>query len=115
MTMSVAEFGQLKKLLTLGTSANDHEALAAWRAATALVAKCGFTWEMVLSRTVTVITEAVECVDADEGLDDAFRRALDRTPRGGFRDTLLSIQAQYQRRGTVSDAQRAVVMRAADG
>lgn len=115
MPMSVAEFGQLKKLLTLATSENDHEALASWRAATKLVAKHGYTWEMVLSRTVTVIQEVVPVVagDAPDDMDNMFDLAL-RGADGSFRETLLSIKAQYDARGFLSPRQREVVEAAAE-
>ena len=112
MPMTVAEFGQLKKLLTLATSDNDHEALASWRKATALVARHGYTWEMVLSRTVSVINEVEATEDPDE-VEDLFDKAL-RGADGTFRDTLLSIKSSYDSRGFMTPRQREVVEAAAE-
>jgi len=110
--MNLAEFRQLKKLLTLATSANDHEALASWRKATELVARHGYTWEMVLDRVCTVINE-VEAVDDPDEMAEKLELAL-RGASGSFRDTVLSIQAQYESRGWLSDAQRKLIEDAAD-
>ena len=110
--MNLKEFAQLKKLLTLATSDNDNEALAAWRQATSIVARNGFTWEMVLNRTVTVLSE-VEPVLEDGNLDETFDRAL-RNAKGGFRTTLLSIREQYLSRGFLTPRQRQVVEEAAE-
>lgn len=118
--MKLDDFRKLKKLLTLATTDNDHEALSAWRTATKIVIENGLTWEMVLNRVVTVlnpITGAPNGVDAsdDEDVlsDEIFERALDRTKPGSFRDTLLSIQAQWENGRMLTDRQKATVMSAA--
>jgi len=115
MPMTLAEFATLKKLLTLATSDNDHEALACWRKATALVARHGMTWEMVLNRVCTVLDEVrpAPVGEAQDDIEDLFDKAL-RGADGGFRDTLLSIKAQYDARGFLSPRQREVVEAAAE-
>lgn len=57
MPMSITEFRQLKKLLTLATSDNDGEALSAWRAATRLLVSTGHTWEMAMDRVIKIVQE----------------------------------------------------------
>lgn len=110
--MTLTELAQLKKLLTLATSENDHEALASWRKATELITKNGFTWEMILSRTVSVINEIEPAEDPDE-MEDLFDKAL-RGIEGSFRATILSIKSQYDSRGFLTPRQRQVVEEAAE-
>src|SRR5690242_5540997 len=111
--VNLKDFAQLKKLLTLATSDNDHEALAAWRQATAIVARNGYTWEMVLNRTVTVLSEVEPVPIEDDDLSDLFDRAL-RNARGGFRQTIESIREQYATRGFLTPKQRMVIENAAE-
>lgn len=113
MPMTVSEFGQLKKLLTLATSDNDHEALASWRKATALVARHGYTWEAVLNRVCTIVNEVEPMGDAPDEMEDLFDKAL-RGADGTFRDTLLSIKSKYDARGFLTPRQREVVENAAE-
>ena len=112
--MNLKDFGQLKKLMTLSTSDNDHEALACLRQATSLLARNGYTWEMCLSRAIQVVQEVEPAPGTgDDDLDAAFDLAL-RSARGDFRGTLESIREQYSARGFISPRQREVVMDAAD-
>jgi hypothetical protein len=106
------DFVRLKKLMSLTSSDSDAEALGAIRAANKVLTTSGYTWEMVLSRTVTVLS-AVEAMPADEDEAPPFDMAL-RGAAGTFRDTLLSIQAQYEERGFISARQRQVVEDAAE-
>ncbi len=112
--MNLKDFGQLKKLMTLSTSDNDHEALACLRQATSLLARNGYTWEMALSRVISVVAEVEPAPGGgDDDLEAAFDLAL-RNASGEFRGVLNSIREQYHARGFVSDRQRAVVIGAAD-
>ena len=115
MTMTVTEFRQLKKLLTLATSDNDAEALACWRKATQMVARHGFTWEMVMDRLVRVVQEVEADPEAAESEDSArlFDMALSGAS-GDFRSTILSIRDQLRTKGWLSDRQWQVVRDAAD-
>jgi hypothetical protein len=112
--MTLKDFAILKKLMTLSTSDNDHEALASLRQATAILARSGHTWESCLNRTISVINEVESAPElADDDLASAFDLAL-RNAKGEFRGVLESIREQYNARGFISDRQRAVVMGAAD-
>lgn len=53
--MTVDEFKTLKKLMSLATSPNDAEALAAFRRATAMLAAAGYTWPQALDRVIKVV------------------------------------------------------------
>jgi hypothetical protein len=106
------DFVRLKKLMSMTSSDSDAEALGAIRAANRILTTHGYTWEMVLSRTVTVLS-AVEAMPADEDDAPPFDMAL-RGAAGTFRNTLLSIQAQYEERGFISARQRQVIDEAAE-
>lgn len=54
LTITAAQFAQLKKVMALTTSSNDAEALAALRRANAVLTAAHLTWPEVLGRTVTV-------------------------------------------------------------
>lgn len=110
--MNLADFKRLRGMMALTASDNDAEALGAIRAANALLVKNGLLWQNVFDRTVTVTTE-VEAMPPDEDDAPPFETAL-RGAAGTFRDTLLSIQAQYEERGWLSARQRQVVDDAAD-
>jgi hypothetical protein len=131
--MKLEDFSRLKKFLMLATSDNDAEALTSFRRATEVLRSYGFTWDDAMDRRIIVLS-AVEAGDpADTGLDEAasprpagrrpaaadeeleqdFDMAL-RIAHGSFRDTLLSIQAQWEEQGWISDAQRQVVTDAAE-
>ena len=114
--MNLTDFAQLKKLLTLAAAAeNDGEALNAFRAATRLVAKNGFTWASVLDRVVTVASPVGNfgLGGTPDNLDEAtFERALD-SASGSFRATVFSIYEQWSTGRPLTDRQEAVVRRAA--
>lgn len=128
--MTVTEFRQLKKLMMLSTSDNDAEALASLRKATALLLTHGHTWEQCLDRVVKVINEVEDGAgygsgeisrqpaprrtdDEDAEMDRLFEDALDGAA-GSFRDTLLDMQAQWERQRWLSARQRQVVRDAAE-
>lgn len=113
--MNLKDFRQLKKLLTLAAANDqDHEALAAFRQATAIIARSGYTWEMCLDRVITVVSEVEPAPESDDpDLDAAFDLAL-RGARGDFRQTLESIREQHAARGFLTPRQREVVTDAAD-
>ena len=122
MTMKLADFERLKSLMRMTASDNDNEALQAIRAANRLLMRDhGLTWDKVFARTVTVVSE-IEAAppdidaasDADDELDRAFQRLVDTLRPSGFRDTVLSIHAQYQRNGSVSPRQREMIINAAN-
>lgn len=117
--MNLKDFQLLKKLMAASTSPADAEALSAVRAANALLAKNGVTWEKVFARTVTVIDELsgreVRPSEGEPfGLDAnaLFETALDRT-HGSFRETIADIYSRYERSGRLTDAQWDIVRRAA--
>lgn len=106
--MTPAAFARLKKLLTLATSDNDAEALASWRAATALVAREGATWDMMMDRRVPVVNE-VEAAPINP-IVTALEKALAANPRD---PTLQSIAEQWCKQEYLTPNQHAYVMRKA--
>lgn len=128
----MTEFRQLKGLLSLAASnPNDAEAIAAFRKATDIVTRNAHTWVMVLDKLVKVIDEvedgatygsgeinrtapASEPRGDDDDWDRLFEGALAGTAEGSFRDTLLDMQTQWDRRRWLSDRQRGVVRAAAE-
>jgi hypothetical protein len=112
--MNLKDFAQLKGLMAMTAADNDGEALNSIRAANRLLARNGLTWDMVFARTVRV-SDPVESGVADDYDDNQrlFERALSGS-RGSFRTTLLSIQAQYETHGRLSERQWAVVREAAE-
>lgn len=105
--------------MELATSDNDHEALSALRKANALIAEEGVTWTRVLDRSITIVQEFETAAEADgvdpdeaDDMDDLFERALDKA-HGDFRNVILDIQAQWERKHWLSPKQRGVVERAA--
>ena len=114
--MNISEFRQLKKILMLAAhNDSDAEALAGFRKATAMLTKAGVTWEQALDRVLKVVNEVEPGPShhEDDDPDALFERALDNA-RGDFRDTLLSIQSQYEMKGWLSQRQWEVVRRAAE-
>ena len=107
--MKLAEFTKLKKLMGQTASENDHEALAALRAANRVLATNALTWERVLSRTVNVIAEVEEAPDAlDQGADgdliEQARRATERSNNG--RNFVNSVSEQFHEKGFITVKQR---------
>lgn len=115
MAMPLKDLSALRGCMARTVSENDPEALAAIRAANRILLRNGYTWEHFFKRTVTIVNavEPAEEAAADEELEDAFRIALDDARPGSYRDTLLSIQAQFERVGSITTRQRAFVMDAA--
>lgn len=76
MSLSIDEFRLIKKFMAMTTSESDAEALAALRRANAILARHGLTWDMVLTKVVTVGIE-VEAAPYDdpEPYDDPARGA----------------------------------------
>lgn len=111
MTKSIplGELAQLKKLMAMTASTNDHEALAFLRKANAILSKYGLTWHDVLSRTVTA-EAGPEPMNDEVSLKDEIQRAFDEvrgTASGSFADFLTSIENQFNATGYLSPAQRA--------
>lgn len=124
------------------TSDADAEALMAIRQANLMLSKEGLTWEMVFSRTVTVVNEfeaapegqlpggrssyvtATELaehssktkqIDVEaERIDAAFAAIDDAGTRGPFGDFIESLRDQWEKRRSLSDKQRAALFKAAN-
>lgn len=117
--MKLDDFRRLKKFMALTTSDNDNEALQALRQANKVLSAHGLTWPAILDKTVTVKNEMeqmpIEPSAQREGerIDKAFQTALDRIPRGTFRDFILSLEKQWHETRHLSPAQRDAVIRAA--
>lgn len=114
--MTEDDFEKLKKLLTLATSDNDHEAAQSFRAATRILTQNGLTWEMFLSRRVTVVNAVTPAPDDefDQELSAALDIAIKRS-RGQLLTRLTEIKERYGRQGFLSPAQREIVFNAAYG
>lgn len=115
----LAELGQLKKIMAMTTSSNDHEALGFMRKANAILARYGLTWAEVLSRTVSTAGTEVESAPEEMTLEDQIQRAFDEvrgTARGTFAEFLETIETQFNQRPVgqryLSQSQRAPLFRA---
>lgn len=112
MPMSITEFNQFKKVMTLTTSPVDAEALAALRRANAILTARGYTWEQVLNRVIKVEVP-IEAADADgDDLAQLFESAM-KNARGSFRDTVESIHEKWENTGFLTPRQREVIEAAA--
>jgi hypothetical protein len=141
--MKLADFGRLKKFMALAESDNDPEALAALRAANALIRREGLTWQRVLDRSVKVIEE-VEAAPEDysepkqersakayahsrepvdnsgpgydvRAIDDAIATIERKSNlKGSFEDIITSIIEQHRAGKKLSYKQRDLLIRTAD-
>lgn len=126
--MKLKDFNLLKKLMSMTTSDADAEALMAIRQANKLLAAEKLTWDLVFSRTVTVVAEveaASDGLDLDyskpparidpdaERIDEAFAAIDDAGTRGPFGDFIESLREQWNKRRSLSDKQRAALFKAA--
>lgn len=120
--MKLADFERLKKFMGLAESPNDGEALNALRMANKLLAANGGDWAKVLARTITLEVEG-DVVDAtadrastsaaeaerkrerEERIDGLFATALDGAGPGRFRDFLLDVQKQWEKKRWLSKDQ----------
>jgi len=122
MTMSVKEFGHLKKFMGLTTSDNDAEALTSLRMANALLKKHALTWDAVFARLVKVGGEIEDASAYDNPardqerekarIEDALEHAM-RDAKGGFKEFLQSIEEQFEARGRLTTAQMDAVFKSA--
>ena len=117
--ISLTDLAQLKKLMAMTTSTNDHEALAFLRKANAILTKAGLTWTEVLSRTVgTSITAAADdTVDTggDMPLEEQIERMFDElrgNVNGSFAEFVESVEKQFIRDRYLTPAQRAPLVKA---
>jgi hypothetical protein len=120
----LSEFQRLKKFLMLAANNdNDYEAIRAFRLATEIIRTHGFTWEQVMDRRVTVVSE-VEVAEpqaevfppeapAPDLTEADFSLALDGASES-FADTVKSIREQWRGGRGLSPRQRSVVIRAAE-
>jgi hypothetical protein len=114
MTITVAEFERLKKMMGLTFSDNDGEALNALRAANKVLQGKKLTWRDVLERTVTVDVEAAppEPRPREEARDERVENAFDL-----LRDSdkwtpfIESLHDQWERKNWLSPKQRAALFR----
>ena len=124
MTMSLKAFSTLKRVMQLATSDNDAEALAALRKANSLLQAAGVDWQRVFERCVTV---GIEVEEAPEEVDRRAHRARERTeileafetveesdPTGSFADFIASLKEQFDKRGTLTENQKAALLKSAD-
>ena len=114
--MRVADFARLKKMMSLTTSENDGEALAALRAANKIIAASGTSWQRIFDRLVTIENPIEAAVDEDAvrrvdkaSVDVAFEAALAKVPPGRFRDFLLDLEAKWQRTNYLTPDELAAV------
>lgn len=99
MSMSLKEFGLLRRLMARTTSGTDGEVLESIRHANAMLARHGLTWDKVFDRTVTVIDEVEDAarteVEGAERIDEIFEFLSERKRRGKFVD---DVRDQWERR-----------------
>jgi hypothetical protein len=103
LTITAAQFAQLKKVMALTTSTNDGEALAALRRANAVLAAARLTWPEVLGKTVSV-EAGYEYVGGD---GSGFRAAA----RSGaaYAHELMDVALALDADGKLTDGQREFV------
>ncbi len=123
--MRAADFARLKKMMALTASDNDHEALAALRAANAIIRSSGHTWPEVLERVVTVVPE-FEADPSPPGRGAGAGAASPRRPQADeaahlFRlledlelddktlEFVNSLRNSFRRFGTLSERQQAAL------
>jgi hypothetical protein len=121
--MKMATFNKLKKMLSLTVTENDHEALAAIRAANRIIVEEGITWERVLNRTINVIAEVEtdpeqqrpatngEAPAVRREIDDLLDKAEDRKPDNEF---VASLREQWDRKRWLSERQIDALRKVAD-
>ena len=114
--MKIGVFRMLQKTMdmTLTVFENEHEAVAALRAATRILKEEGLTWTKVLSKTVTVIDEfeadpardrhpvRPQERDVESLLAEAERKARSRDTM----DFIASLRGHFEARGRLTDRQR---------
>lgn len=116
--MNLADYRKLRKLMALTVSSNDAEALAALRAASALMLRGGVTWDTFFDRTVR-IEEPVEQADEDEDeeeaggvpLDEVFAKLLD-VAGAGLRPFVLDLLALHEGGQRLTPNQTGALMQA---
>lgn len=114
--MKLADFHRLKKMMARADSENDHESLAAVRAANALLKKEGLDWERVLDRSVKVMMP-VEDVSAPEEdprpdrkrIDAMFDEIEEAGPRGRTADTVADLRTWWTEKGFLTKGQAELV------
>lgn len=106
--MTLTDFNQFKKLMTLTISDNEAEALASIRAANKLITRNGLTWVMVLDRVCKVVEDITPVGDPDDDFRDSLEIAV-RSSTGETHRAMLSIQENWEEKGYVSPRQRAYV------
>lgn len=122
--MKLADFTRLKKLMTLTFSDNDHEALAALRAANAILARETLDWFRVLDRVIQIVPEVETAAPRTEPpasnrrtnareIEEAFAD-LYGADLGDFEEFITSLRRQWRERGSLSDKQRAILLKAAN-
>lgn len=121
--MKISVYNKLKKLMMMTLSEVDNECLQAIRGANRILREEGIDWNRVFSRTVTVVNE-FEAAPEDESpdaskirererIDEAFSVVEASDPRGSFADFISSLKEQWERRGSLSIAQKDSLFKAA--
>lgn len=120
--MKLSDFALLKKLMNMTLSGADQERLTAIDKANEIIAKSNTTWDRVLDRVIKVEVE-IESRDAPPDPSttfarrEAFRKKIDEAfetieasdPKADAADFIASLKSQWERNGSLSEAQRAAL------
>lgn len=129
--LSLQEMDKLQKCMGMTTSVHDGEALAAIRAANALLGKYSISWADVFNRVVQVkVVEAAPAAsagssngsrrpdasrDGPAAINEAFEEILARQLSERSRAFIESLQQQWVDKGFLTEKQRAALFRNLDG
>lgn len=123
MTMSVKEFGQLKKFMMMTTSDNDQEVLTAVRMANNILKKHNVNWDAVFARLVKVGNQIESVDDVEAKVMSGARSSRDRIKEaleialtnasGSFYGFLSDLGEQLDRTGRLSQAQEDAIIKSA--
>jgi hypothetical protein len=116
--MKISDYRKLCKCMQQTFSDNDHEALAAIRAANGILKANGdLTWDRVFARTINVINEVEEDPERaaarprNSADSDLIAAAEAQANRDWDIDFIISVQDQFRTRHFLTDKQRDVLRR----
>ena len=123
MTMSVKEFGHLKKFMMMTTSDNEQEALTALRMANNILKKHNVNWDAVFARLVKVGNQIESADDVEAKVMSGQRSSRVRITEaleiamtnatGSFYSFLHSLSEQFENTGRLTQAQEDAIIKSA--
>lgn len=120
-TMTLTDLGQLKRMMSVTTSTNDHEALAALRKANVVLARSNITWDELLTKMVSgagsLGAASANDVQAGEEMTiiEQIQCAFDEirgTVSGDFAEFVESLENQFRGTQYLTPAQRTPLFKA---